>query len=153
MTVSRFENGYFFSVYNTNTTTETQLRFPLGAPIFLGEETELRNGGAVYRFARSEHRECRFFIVQKSGVVGARERTPVNALVRRRIKLYGLEDATVYFFPETENAHKARTSLIGDYSDITPEYDDRFTIVNDKSCGTYLYAEHVTGELDFFMMR
>lgn len=54
---------------------------------------------------------------------------------------------------KTENAHKARASLIGDYSDITPEYDDLFTIVNDKSCGTYLYAEHVTGELDFFMMR
>lgn len=153
MTVARFENGYFFSVYNTNTTTETSLRFPLGAPIFLGGETELRDGKAVYRFARSEHRECRFFVVQKSGVVGARERTPVNAAVRRRIKLSGLSDATVYFFPETQNAEKARASRIGDYSDRTPEYDDRWQTVHDEKFGTYLYAEHVTGTLDFFMMR
>lgn len=153
MTVARFENGYFFSVYNTNTTTETHLRFPLGSPIFLGGETELRDGKAVYRFARSEHRECRFFVVQKNGVVGAHERTSVNAAVHRRIKLSGLSDATVYFFPETENAENVRASLIGDYSDRTPEYDDRWQIVRDEKFGTYLYAEHVTGTLDFFMMR
>ena len=42
MTVSRFDNGFNFSVYNTNTTTETHLKFPLGAPILMCGETEIR---------------------------------------------------------------------------------------------------------------
>ncbi len=154
MTVSRFDNGFNFSVYNTNTTTETHLKFPLGAPILMCGETEIRDGHSVYRFSRSEHRECRFFVEQESGVISVREQTPLSPSIHRRIKLRGLNDATVYFFPETDyaqNAAVADSILFGE--DINPRYDSQWRLVDDKEYGKYLYAEHITGDFDFFMPR
>lgn len=154
MTVSRFDNGFYFSVYNTNTTTETQLKFPLGAPILMCGETEIRNGHSVYTFSRCEHRECRFFVAQKSGVILVREQTPLSPSIHRRIKLRGLKDAAVCFFPETdylETAAAGTAILFG--QDTTPDYDRRWKLVNDEKYGSYLYAEHLNGDVDFFMPR
>ena len=67
MAIARADHALFFSVYNANTTTETRLRFPLGAPILCGCEAELTGGTAAYRFSRGEHRECRVFVEQESG--------------------------------------------------------------------------------------
>ncbi len=36
MGIVRHDNGLFFSVYNANTTTDTHLKFPFGAPILCG---------------------------------------------------------------------------------------------------------------------
>ena len=88
--LSRYDNALFFSVYNANTTTDTHLKFPLGAPIFCGTEAEMIDGRASYRFSRSEHRECRIFVDQSEGVISCREAPPVNVRYRRAIKIAGL---------------------------------------------------------------
>ncbi|MBR4073725.1 MAG: hypothetical protein IKK24_07260, partial [Clostridia bacterium] len=57
ITIAKSNNALFFSVYASNTTDEVLLKFPLGAPIMLGGETELENGFAKCRFSRFEHKE------------------------------------------------------------------------------------------------
>ena len=101
MTVSRNNNAFLFSVYNPNTTTDTLIGFPQGAPILDCGETELCDGLARYRFSRCEHRECRFFVRQKEGVVSVKEMPPVSGYHRRVIRISGLKNATVLFYPET----------------------------------------------------
>ena len=151
--LAKSEGGLHFSVYNPDTTTDTHLKFPLGAPILLCGETEITDDGhAIYRFSRSEHRECRIFVKQKGGVISAKEAAPANALYRRKIRLSGLEDATVYFFPETDGAEtRARAAKGGYNSDETPIILDSFTVKSDERYGTYLVGEHITGEVLLMM--
>ncbi len=75
-TVHRHDNAFMFSLYNGNTTARCTLNTPLGAPILLTGECEVSESGAKYHFARSEQRECRVFIRQKSGVISAKEVRP-----------------------------------------------------------------------------
>ena len=147
LTVSRHDNAHLFSVYNPNTTTQTHLRFPLGAPILCGAEAEMINGTSTYYFSRGEQRECRTFIVQSRGVVSCREAPPVNARYRRIIKLSGLENATVYLIPE--RGCEAAVSLTK--PDRTPEYDPRFTTVQDEVHGRILKGEQVSGTVYFLI--
>lgn len=107
-TVHRYDNGYFFSSFAKDTTSELRLRFPQGAPVLLGYETVLKDGFSTYRLPRAEHRECRFFVEQTSGKLGCKEIPPRAYDYRRRIRLDGLENATVRMYPEQyckQNAH------------------------------------------------
>ncbi len=148
MAISRHDNALFFSVYNSNTTTSTHLKCPLGAPILCGTEAEMIDGKSSYRFNRGEHRECRIFIKQADGVISCREAPSVNARYRRAIKLEGLNDATVYLFSENGCESAVSTAKV---TDFTPEYDSRFTTVHDEAYGTYLKGEHIDGKIYFLM--
>ena len=148
MTLSRHDNALFLSVYNCNTTTDTYLRFPLGAPLLLGTETEIIDGKATYRFSRGEQRECRAFAEQKEGVISVREAPPINAKYRRAIKIDGLENATVYLFPE--KGCEAIVSIAKD-TDLTPIKDNRFVEIIDEKHGRYLKGENISGKIYFLM--
>lgn len=148
MAIVRHDNALFFSVYNVDTTTDTHLKFPLGAPILCGAETEMIDGCSSYRFSRGEHRECRIFVEQNSGVISCREAPPVNTRYRRAIKIMGLADATVCLFPE--KACESAVS-IAKTTDKTPEFDPRFTTVHDETYGTYLKGEHIDGTIHFLI--
>ena len=148
LAISCNDNGLFFSVYNPNTTTDTLLKFPLGAPILCGGETEIIDGHSSYRFARAEHRECRIFIEQENGVVSCREAAPVNARYRRAIRIKDLKDATVYLF--SEKGCECAVSVAG-LTDWTPEYDKRFKFVNDETYGTLLKGEKISGDIYFLI--
>lgn len=148
MAIARHDNGLFFSVYNANTTTDTDFKFPLGAPILCGAETEITNGSSSYRFGRGEHRECRVFVDQAAGVISCREAPPINARYRRAIKLCGLKDATVVLF--AEKGCESAVS-IANSTDATPKPDARFVTVNDPIYGTYLKGEHIDGNVYFLM--
>lgn len=148
MMISRSNNAMFFSAYNPNTTTDSRLKFPFGAPILCGCEAEISGGCSSYRFSRSEHRECRVFVEQNSGVVSCREAPPVNARYRRAIKITGLEDATVRLFPE--KGCESAVSLAKSTS-VTPEIDVRFSIVQDEKYGTYLEGRHISGNIYFLI--
>lgn len=151
MTAARHNNGMYFSVYNTNMLTETRLRFPLGAPVFTNTETELKDGFSSYRFARWEHRECRFFVQQNSGVVCVREATPSCFKYRRRIKVTGLKDAVVCFFSESYSSTCAAVGKIQKNYDLVPPLDERFKVTEDPRYGTYIRGEHITGDFFFYM--
>ncbi len=151
MTVSRSDNGFFFSVYNCDTTSDTYLKFPLGAPILSGGETELVDGFSSYRFHRCEHRECRLFVEQGAGVLSCHEKNPNSIRFRRRIELHGLEDATVCFFPESycrDDAYMCDAKIT---PDSTPILDPRLVRVDDPNLGTYFRTEHLTGNFAFLL--
>ena len=150
MAISRVDNALFFSVYNANTTTDTRLKCPLGAPILCGKEAEMSDGCSIYRFERGEHRECRIFIHQASGVISCREAAPVNARYRRAIKVTGLSDATVSLFSE---AGCECAVSIASITDCTPKYDPRFETVQDEIYGNYMKGEHISGHIYFLIGR
>ena len=126
--------------------TETELEFPLGAPIFTNTDTEIRNGKSVYRFARSEYRECRVFIKQNSGLVELKELAPVSAVYHRKLLLTGLENATVYIFPENTKDKTLAVSHIGHFADATPVHDTSFKRVEDEKYGVIYKAENISGD-------
>lgn len=148
MTMARRDNGLLFSVYSANTMTDTGLVTPLGAPLLCGMEAEMKDDMAFYRFGRMEHRECRVFVKQADGIISCREAPPVNARYRRGVQITGLQDATLYLFPE-KGCECSATKV--EYLDMTPIFDDRFEEVRDETYGTYLKGEHISGNIFFLI--
>ena len=149
---SRSDNALFLAVFNPHETTDTLIRFPVGAPIPIGHEAEFGPDGlARIRFARADHCECRVFVEQKGGIVSVRETAPVNAHFLRRISVTGLENATVRLFPEAAFVDGAAVTTVI-IPDITPVLDPGWRLVRDPS-GTYLEKEGVTGDLALLMTR
>jgi hypothetical protein len=151
VTVARSDNALWFSVYNSNTTSDALLSFPLGAPILNCGETEIENGHSRYRFSRSEHRECRAFVKQNGGVISAREGISTNTVYRRRMVIRGLKDATVCLFPENGCENNCAVADGSQRLDGTPEFIDGFELVHDEKHGVYLKGEHITGDIFFLM--
>ncbi len=150
MTIHRHDNAYMFSVYSPDTTVETSIKMPLGAPVLMGYETEINGGTASYHFPKAEHRECRAFVTQESGTVGAREVAPVSAEFRRRIELSGLHHATVRLFGEQYCADNLTCVLNSqpDFYFVGDPCDGEY--VTDGH-GTYYEMHDVTGTLVFSM--
>ena len=108
----------------------------------------MTEGSSSYRFSRGEHRECRVFVEQEEGVISCREAPPINARWRRAIKISGLKNATVRLFPERDR--EAAVSIAA-HTDLSPEYDPRFTSVHDEIHGTYLKGENIDGTVYFLI--
>jgi len=146
LTVSRHANGFFLSGYCPNTTVVQHLRFPQGAPILLGLETEISDSSSCYAMPRAWRRECRVFVEQEAdGEISCRERHSGMVGVKRRFWLGGSEEATVRFYhePGTESDVKMLCDpvppyLVGDFVEYSPKED---------GWGCYLEAEGITGEL------
>ena len=149
--MARSNNGNFFSVYNPDTTTNILMKFPLGAPVLQGEETEIVDGFAKFSFSRCEHKECRIFVKQTDGVISASEETPVSFKYRRRIKVTGLKNATVYYFPE--EYCKNYIAVTKTHPDYTPQLLDGWTPIYDDVFGAGFKGENVSGTISFLMPR
>ncbi len=149
---SRADNGLFVSVHSPDTTIESNIKLPIGAPIFCGFEAKIIDGVANYQFTKSEHMECRVFVEQKNGWVGVKEQAPVNYLYRRRVMVYGLENATVRFFGEeyAKKNVKAVLNSVGDHWVKSDEFEYEFV---ESENGTYLEARNITGTMVFSMPR
>ena len=106
------------------------------------------NGRSTYRFGRGEHRECRVFVNQADGVISCREHPPVNVRFRRAIKITGLSDATVRLFPERGCEGAVSVARV---TDLSPELDKRFRVIEDETHGIYLEGEHIDGSIYFLM--
>ena len=152
ITIHRSNNAMIFSVYNPNTTTETLLKFPLGAPILDCGEAEIVDGFAKYHFSRAEHRECRVFVKQTDGVVSIKEMAPGNGHYRRRILIRGLQNADVCLFPEHRQAKKCDVLNFENLIDANgnPIVVPDWKLVEDEN-GIYYKAENMTGDYQFCM--
>lgn len=144
--ISRHNNALIFSAYSFNTTTDSHFSFPLGAPILCGMEAEIKDSTSTYRFSRAEHRECRIFVEQKSGVISCKEAPPANMRYRRKIQITGLEGATVRLFPEHTCEASVSLKRFG-----TPIYDERFSYVDDPVYGRHLLGEGISGDIFFWL--
>lgn len=112
LTMSRHTNAFLFSTYLPDSTAGLRLRTPMGAPLLVGLDTDLRDGASTYHLQRASRYECRVFVEQTSGTVSCTERPPVMVNIDRRLCLEGLQNATVRFFgvpgarePKLQNVH------------------------------------------------
>lgn len=140
----RRDGALMLSAYNPSTATDTLIKTPMGAPLFIGMETEIRDGQAVLRLSRAEHRECRAFVLQEGGVVSVREAVPGNARYRRTVAIRGLENATLRVFTE-RGCEFIVSHARGAYH--TPEEDTRFQRKRDKLGNEYLEGVGITGDV------
>jgi hypothetical protein len=101
-TVHRNRNAYHFSGYCPNTTVEQRYRFPQGAPLLTGYETELVAGYSTYSFPRAWRCECRVFVRQEAdGQLSCAEYCALERRgLKRRLLVKGLREATVRFYGE-----------------------------------------------------
>ncbi len=148
ISLSRYDGAFMFSSYNPNASTDAMFSMPLGAPLMIGAEVEIKGNTATYRLPKFTHAECRIFITQDGGVAECHEISPVSRRFRRKIKLSGLENANICFFPEIG----VSDIMISDMSkhdpiDGTPIAEDGLLIsVNDPIYGNYYAAKGLTGE-------
>ena len=148
--IHRHNNAYIFSQFTPDTSVEVQWKLPLGAPILDGYEALMKDGYATYRLPRAERRECRVFVEQESGVVSCSELYPCSAVMRRRIRVGGLKNATVRFLAEEyckENVDvrlNTRESACQTSDPVFPKYVT-------KNGDTYCEVTGVTGTLVFSM--
>lgn len=151
--LNKSNNANIFSVFSPDSTVETRLKFPLGAPILDQHEVELKNGCAIYHFPKFTHNECRVFVEQENGVVGVCEMPVVSVKYRRRIKVFGLKNATVRFFAEKycENNFDAILNSYPDAYGFVEEYDGE--IISSKEYGTYFEIRNVSGHITFSMPK
>ena len=147
LSLHRYDNAMMLSAYNVNTTTDTRLRSPLGAPVLCGMETEIRDGHAIYHFARGEHRECRVYVEQSEGVISCREAPPKSMRFRRALKITGLKNATVRLFSE-RGCECAVTTIKTSY---TPIFDERFEYTYDETYGWHMKGENISGDIYFLI--
>ena len=149
---SYYDNALMLSAYHPSTTVKTTLKTPLGAPVFLGYETKLEQGSATYHFPKAEHKECRFFVLQEEGILSAKELPPVSFIMRRRIGLYGLKNATVRVFGEAYCEKNMTFTLNGVIDEYTVSDPIEGEYITDEH-GTYFEARNVTGSLVVSMPR
>lgn len=152
MTIHRSNNAMIFSVYNRDTTVETKLKFPLGAPVLNGFSTNIEDGFATYRFDKCAHSECRVFVEQSSGTIRAKEETPENMKYRRRIQISGLENANVALFGEAYCSGDCIVST-APHPGSAPKADDGWEVVTDSENGTYLFGKGISGTVSICMPR
>ena len=152
ITVSSSDNSMLFSVYNPNLTTETALKFPWGAPILTGTDCEIKDGYSMYRFGRSEHKECRVFVEQEKGIISLKEIAPISVVYHRILRITGLNDATVCIFPEKRGNETLKVSSVLK-GDLTPVYYDRFEQILDPAYGIYYRGEHIFGDYTILLPR
>lgn len=146
--VSRHANAFFFSGFTPNTTARLHLRFPQGAPLLLGYETELVDGRSTYSMPRAWNRECRVFVEQaEDSILSYVELPAVSYRGKRKMAVSGLQNATVRFYPEHGLAEKTKILLNAHEPYVVGE-PLSYALKQDQH-GLYFEAYNVTGRLIF----
>jgi hypothetical protein len=145
--ISRNDNSFFFSGFVPNLTAEQHFKFPQGAPIIIGWETELKNGASTYRFPKSFFEESRFFVEQQNGIISCYDIPLATKDTKRRIALSGLENATVRFYPPDNLPETGfEVNLNSRYPYATGHLG---TSPDDSFAGNLHVYENITGQLIF----
>ncbi|MBM4459391.1 MAG: hypothetical protein FJ011_16815 [Chloroflexi bacterium] len=150
-TVHRNRNAYIFSGYCPNTTVVQRFRFPQGAPLLTGYETELIGGYSNYSFPRAWHRECRVFVQQQAdSQLSCAEFCPLERKgLKRRVLVKGLVDATVRFYPESGFPPTAFLKTPDRETGALP-FNVRLPLKHGADAtGEYVYLESFTGDVMF----
>ena len=145
LTISRSDNGFFFSGYVPNSTVIQKFKLPQGAPVFTGFETTLKKGWSTYSLPTAWHKECRIFVEQQDGILSCKEAYSGQREIGRRLQLSGLKNATVRIYP-SENISASTLQLFLNSS--YPWKKGRIEFKeDDKKYGKCFVVKNVTGEL------
>ncbi|MGN6800462.1 MAG: hypothetical protein ACTHJN_01075 [Ginsengibacter sp.] len=145
LTVANSNNGFYFSGYVPNTTVVQQFKFPDGAPIFDGYQTELKDGNSTYELPTAWHRECRVFIKQQNGIVSCKELPSGEKDISRRLQVTGLDHATVTIYPEEKISKDNLNVYLNAHE---PWKTGKISFQEEKSSHTKCYVvKNVSGQL------
>jgi len=146
-TAARCRNALFVAGYNPDLTVESRLKLPLGAPLFIGTETVLENGMAVYRMPKSWNKECRVFVEQESeGTLICHEETCEFNGATRRISVQGLKNATVRFLHEP-NSERSLEFMLNSKGWPFVCGDDPKPVKRETQDGDFYEMKSVSGSL------
>lgn len=146
LTIHRHDNAFMFSGYVPDTSVGVRMHFPLGVPVMIGHEVYMEDGYGTYHFPRSFHRECRVFVEQEeNGSISMSEYGPVSVIMKRRILLEGLKNATIYVFPQDHREGKCELLLNSLKPNIVGEPYEYEHV--ETPWGNALRAEQVSGQI------
>jgi len=90
------DGAIFVSAFSRDTSAKIRLRFPGGAPMFVGTEAWVSRGRAEYTLPRASRHECRALVEQEAeSIVSIVEGTAEQMGISRRIWIRGLRFANV----------------------------------------------------------
>ena len=145
LTISRGNNGFYFSGYSPNSTVRQRFKFPQGAPVFTGFETQLETGFLTYSLPTAWHKESRVSVREQEGILSCKEAYSGHQEISRRLQLTGLKNATVRIYPE-EKITKEKLQVF-----LNAAYPWKTGRVNfkegDKKLGYHFIVENVTGDM------
>jgi hypothetical protein len=145
VTISRSNNAFIFSGYSPNTTVTHHFKFPQGAPLLLGFDTELSNGSSTYTMPTAWNRESRIFVEQPEGTISCNELHSGQKGITKRFQVTGLKDATVRIYPEDHvSAGTIRVYVNSKYPWRTGQVTAK---EGDAKFGKHFVVEGVTGEV------
>ena len=98
------DSGLYFTGYSPDNTIDLGLKFPEGAPIWIGNTCILKDGVAHYRVPTTFWKECRAFVKQKEGKIRCHKGLS-QEWYDEYFVLYGLNhaDVTLHLPPERVN--------------------------------------------------
>lgn len=99
LTIARAANAFVCAAFAPDDTAVYGLHTPFGAPLLPGRNTLLSNGRAQVPVNRWLHEAVRLFVVQDAGTVGVHAHPPAHHRHNTCLKVDGLLDATLRFFP------------------------------------------------------
>jgi hypothetical protein len=145
LTISRSNNGFYFSGYVPNTTVSQKFRLPAGAPLLTGYNSRLVNGYSTYNLPTAWQKECRVFVEQNDGIVACKEGVSVQKGITRRLVVTGLKNASVRIFPDEKITDKElKVHLDASY----PYKKGQISFENgDPELGKHYIVRNITGEL------
>ncbi len=146
MMVHKHNNAFIFSMFLDSTTVEAKLKFPYGAPVLDAYDTIIENGYSTYHFPKAERKECRVFVEQNDGIVSCTSVSPGSHILRRRIRISGLKNATLRFFPESHctNDIDIKVNAHPVYRQVGDDFDGE--LITDGNV-TYYEIRNVTGNV------
>jgi hypothetical protein len=145
VTVSRSNNAFIFSGYSPNTTATHVLKFPQGAPLLLGFQTDLNNGHSTYTMPTAWSRECRVFVEQMNGELSYKELHSGQNGITKRFFVGGLKEATVRIYPES---HVTQQSINVYLNARYPWKEGKISVARgDENFGYCFEVKNVTGDL------
>jgi hypothetical protein len=145
LTISRSNNGFYFSGYVPNTMVSQKFKLPAGAPLLTGYNTRIVKGFSTYNLPTAWQKECRVFVEQDDGIVACKEGVSVQKGVSRRLVVTGLRNATVRIYPDDNITEKELTiHLNADYPYKKGQVSFK---KGDPKLGKYYIATNITGDL------
>lgn len=145
LTISRSDNGFFFSGYLPNTTVRQRFQLPQGAPVLLGFDTQLDDGHSTYSLPTAWNRECRIFVEQSTGIVSCKELHSGQKEIVRRLQVTGLNKATVRIYAATGVTEAMMHAYV---NSAYPWRKGQISVrTGDKKYGHHFVVENVTGDL------
>ncbi len=146
---TRNQNAYYFSLFSPERGIKYRLRFPHGAPIFTGEDAELKNGRSVYTLNKFMHKECRVFVRQEQdATITCHRNQTSNIKYKNRIIIKNLEKATLCFYPVSDDENRTQV-LLNPHPGLLVDTDPFESKWKQDGTGRYIEIKDVTGTMSF----